>query len=199
MRNSIGILSLRGIIAAIAACSLWACSHSHQEVSIPKRPGYPRAYAYDTCYVQAQGVPIAIEVNSQAQHHAIKRGGAYWLNIDYPRYNASIYCTFTPVTPATVASVLDNRSERLQLNLGGAVADMEQYETPAGYSVAIATAPSAKATPLQFLASNGRWVLSGAAFFNNSDQFVDIDSVAPMVATLRRDIEHALITLHDRP
>lgn len=187
----------------LTAClaSLAACSGAEQQRTAPRPQGYPRVQAYDTAYAAVPGIPLRFETNSQAPAAAeAKDGGAVWLTVSYPAYDARLMCTFTPVTSATVESVVDNRLERMALNVIGTEPQVDEFVNDAGYAAVIICDPNAVATPVQFLAApaeidgNG-WVVSGTAFFDRAQAGAAIDSLAPMVETMLRDIRHSILAL----
>ncbi|MDE7377111.1 MAG: hypothetical protein K2N16_09720 [Muribaculaceae bacterium] len=193
--KSIAVCILATCLAILASCS------GTEQRTAPRPQGHPRVQAYDTAYSAVPGLPVHFEANSQAQTEVeTKDGGAVWLTLSYPAYDARLMCTLTPVTDTTVGSVVDNRSERMALNVIGTEPQVDKLSNPAGYSAIIICDPVAVATPVQFLAApdniDGRgWVVSGTAFFDHAQAGAPIDSLAPMVETLLRDVRHSISTL----
>lgn len=187
----------------LAACLaiLAACSGAEQQRRTAPRPqGYPRVQAYDTAYAAVPGLPLHFEANSQAQAETeTKDGGAVWLTVSYPAYDARLMCTFTPVTSATVESVVDNRAERMSLNVIGTEPQVDELVNDAGYAAVIIYDPVAVATPVQFLAAPAEigdgWVVSGTAFFDRVQAGAPLDSLAPMAETMLRDVRHSIRAL----
>ena len=193
MRNSFAILTLSLLLASCAG----------KDKPVPRRDGYPRVEAYPASYAAADSVPLRFEINTDAKASAkLASEGAVWLNVAYPRYDAEMLCTFTPVDAATVEGVIDNRTERMSLNLGGAAPTFKEYMSEGGFRATVAIAPSAVSTPVQFIAvedSCPRWVVTGAIYFRNAAAISKIDSIAPMVAVMERDLTHALQKLNYLP
>lgn len=194
MRNT-AVCILAACLAVFAACS------GTEQRTAPRPQSHPRVQSYDTAYAAVPGLPLHFEANSHAQAEAEnKDGGAVWLTVSYPAYDARLMCTLTPVTAATVESVVDNRAERMALNVIGTEPQVDEFINAAGYSAIIICDPVAVATPVQFLAApaeidgNG-WVVSGTAFFDHARAGAPIDSLAPMVETLLRDVRHSIRTL----
>ncbi|MDE7135919.1 MAG: hypothetical protein K2N91_04750, partial [Muribaculaceae bacterium] len=102
---------------------------------------------------------------------------------------------FSTVDPSRLESAIDNRSERIALNLGGREAEILSFATP--YSLdceVIVDKQGAGATPVQFIATDHRrFVVSGAAHIKGDK--MPIDSISPVVDMLRRDVIHSLKTL----
>lgn len=185
---------LATLIAVFASCS------GHERTA-PRPQGHPRAQAYDSVYAAPAGLPLHFEANAQAEATVeSKDGGAVWLTVNYPAYDARLMCTFTPVTSATVSGVVDNRAQRMALNVIGNEPQVDELVNDAGYAAVIICDPNAVATPVQFLAAPAElegdgWVVSGTAFFRNATAGASIDSLAPMVETMLRDVRHSIRVL----
>lgn len=164
---------------------------------VPRRPAYPRLQLPDSAYVSPAELPLGMEINSEATFNMERHDDSGdWLTVSYGIAGAEIYYTFTPVTEATVAGVIDNRLERVSLNLGGNSAELTEFVTPEGLAVRIIEGGSAT-TPVQFLATdNSSLVVSGSAFVPALDSATR-DSLAPVVGMLRRDIIKSLVSLHN--
>ena len=193
MRNSIAILTLSLILASCAG----------KDKPVPRRDAYPRVETYPASYAAADSVPLRFEINTEALANTkLAAEGAVWLNVAYPRYDAEILCTFTPVDASTVEGVIDNRTERMNLNLGGATPAFKEYMSKGGFRATVAIALGAISTPVQFIAVEDtcpRWVVTGAIYFRNAASISSIDSIAPMVAVMERDLTHALQKLDYLP
>lgn len=187
------------IYALLLTALLTGCAE-RPPASTPRRTAYPRPALYDTAYIHVKGAPVDILVNASADlHMQQKHDGAYWLTIGYPAYNAKIYCTFTPVTDATVEAVIDNRAQRISLNSAGGekIADIE---SSGGYHANLVASASAAATPVQFLAvrpDSARWVVSGSVFFDGIAPSTPSDSIYPFIEAVRTDVAKALKSLSD--
>lgn len=180
-----------------AALAQAACGGPDEADATPRRRGYPRLPAYDSCYVVAPGAALPLEVNAAAT--VADSCAGRWLTVGYPLHNSLIYITITrAATPDELSRALDNRRERIGLNLGGAEASTAHLSSPAGFEAALVEAPGS-GTPLQFVATDGRaTMVSGAARIDVAAD-APYDSIRPIVATLRRDIVHMLTTLRLKP
>lgn len=178
---------------------LVACGRN--EKLVPRRDAYPRIETYDSAYVSLDSLPVNFDVNVEAQSALSRKDdGSVWLTISYPRYDAKILLTLSPVTKANVHAVVDNRIERISLNVNTSYADIDEFDNLSGYSSIIVYAPSAVSTPIQFIAApkeldGDGWVVSGAVFFENVDASASIDSVSPMTETLLRDVRHSIYSI----
>ncbi len=97
-------------------------------------------------------------------------------------------------------SVIDNRTERIHLNINGAGMSIEESDNAAGYHSNIVSTLSPSSTPLQFIAvrtDHPRWVVSGSVFFDGISSSTPLDSIKPVHDAVRRDLRHAMLTLSD--
>lgn len=82
----------------------------------------------------------------------------------------------------------------MSLNSGGNRSELFELETPAGFSGKVLVTAVGTLTPVQFVAYNERWVVSGA-YFVGEDAAATPDSIAPAIQAVKRDIIHAITTL----
>ncbi len=188
------------IVAIIISLSLSECIGKEENYT-PRRTAYPRIALCDTVYSATSMLPLNFEVNARAE--AVRDtardadDGSQWVNIDYPSYNATVYCTYTPVGPATIGRVIDNRIERISLNIGSATSEMTEFATANDVSAKVIYTPDGTMTPLQFIATDNRsWVLSGALHFH-ATQKLNADSISPIVKAVNRDIIHTIKNLRN--
>lgn len=175
-----------------ATAALTSCSDKSNPT--PRMKGWPRLHIADSVYRPINAGGLSIEVNTAAKDSVIPSSeGSDWLNIVYPGYcNGSvIYCTITPVNETTRESVIDNRIERIALNLGSNEAEMTEITTPGGWHCKVIESVSPVVTPLQFIANDDTHVVTGAYYISETG-----DSVAPYIEAVRRDIIHLLKTIH---
>lgn len=179
---------------ASLALTLFSCSgHDSGPTAIPRRQAYPRIQLYDTIYT-ASGLPAEFETNRSAtvirNNPGKSDAGPVWIDISYPVYGATLSCTFTPVADdKSRQAVIDNRLERMSLNLGDRYAEQTEMMSEGGYSTIILDAKGTTVTPLQFLSAGRQWVISGAMYF--SRESINADSVRPAIDAVKNDIIHA--------
>ena len=171
----------------MAAC---ASRDSGGDDATPRRRAYPRIHEYDTVYTPAARAMLPLELNAAATV-ADSNAGA-WLTVAYPEHGSEIYITITRTAgPEELQQAMDNRRERIALNIGSESATTVHTASPAGFEAAVVEAPGS-GTPIQFLATDGHaYLVSGAARIEGYPG-VPYDSVSPIVATLRRDVMHML-------
>ena len=165
---------------------LIGCSNNEQLPPIPRPKAYPRPTLYSAEY-SSQKLNYSnsnLEINKSANFIALNDG---WFNIEYPAYNITVNCTFTKVTKKSLSQVLQNRNERIALNLNGAYCHVTSWN---GTDIIVAN--SALRTPVQFIATDSAsFVLSGVAVANFPPH-TRPDSVAPYINAVAADITHML-------
>lgn len=116
-----------------------------------------------------------------------------WLDVTYPTFPGSrIYLTLlTVATPTEMDAAIANRIERMQLNTGGNPTELIELTSDGGWQCQMAVTRSSLTTPIQILARSDRRLLTGALYLDYPPE-TQPDSVAPIVATVRRDLIHTL-------
>ncbi|MCM1110096.1 MAG: hypothetical protein NC336_02685 [Clostridium sp.] len=191
-----------GFVPAVGLLVASACHRSATaDIPVPRPEAYPRVQVYPSdSMVEAGGLPVRLLVNGYAPATITRRDrDNAWVNIRYPRYGFEIFVTVTTVggDTARLAAVVDNRLERIGLNLGGSEARLDEFlSDDRNFEVRLVEAPG-NPTPLQFLAvGRGGEVVSGsAAPTDPSVNPAAVDSLAPVVEDLRRDIMTTLRSL----
>ena len=174
-------------LLAAAACS------GPSDSAVPRKEAYPRVRLYEADYAYPSGLPLRFAVNSAAEYEVErKESGDVWLSLRYPAYDAWIYCTFTNLKNRDAEAAVANRLERMSLNIGGATAVMETFKGAGGADATMLTAKSAPMAPVQFIALDSLWLVSGSAVFGSASTDASPDSLAPMIDVLRRDIAYSL-------
>lgn len=180
------VIFLFQLLTIISGCS------GHSDTPTPRPVAYPRLSVAPETYHPINAAGVSLEINDAAVDSLYARQSSTWLNITYPAYcNGSvIYCTITPTSQSEIDRVIDNRLERIALNLGGSPAEVTNLQSPAGWDCRIVKALSPIVTPLQFIASGNEKVITGAYYISAPG-----DSVAPLIDAVERDIIHLLKTL----
>lgn len=142
------------------------------------------------------GLVIAVNSAAGLTRRERDRNGSQFIDVSYPGLNSTIHFTFTPVNGATAGEVIGNRMERIGLNLGASEAELLEFDSPAGFENKVFVSRGDISTPVQFISTDGHsTVVSGAAFVSTASA-ATADSITPVVDMLRRDIVHALKTMH---
>lgn len=176
------------LIALLVSCT--GKGHS----PIPRPTAYPRTPTVEAHYTAIQeNAPLNIEVNTAASLTSPKPN---WFNISYPAHNVTIHLTITPLQPAEIASAMGNRIQRMSLNIAeGAQAEFYPANSPQFHGHILKSVDS-RTTPIQFLSTDSvAWLVSGAAYFSGIGGNAPVDSLAPTVQFIERDIRHFLTHL----
>ncbi|MGN0220473.1 MAG: hypothetical protein ACI4AX_09360 [Muribaculaceae bacterium] len=186
-------LPLICVITLAATCAT-ACG-GHDDTATPRRRAYQRIEAYAPEYTAVDSLPVRLLVNSSA---TVSRPRRDWVNVSYPRYNATIFISVTETDSGNIDDVIANRIERIALNAGDVRVDALDIDN-GRFSSTLYDAPAAVAMPLQFVATDGKsLVVSASVFFDNADRITSLDSVAPAIEAIRRDLTTALDSLDYR-
>lgn len=167
--------------------------------AVPRPEGYPRIALYEAVYRSDSIGPVIFESNAGTAVTERRQGadGTGWLTLAYPRYGAILYLTASPATASTLGAIIDNRLERISLNIGGATTELTELTGKGGWHGRLTLTPSGSATPLQILATSprGDCVVSGALFLEGAATATSPDSLAPALEAVRDDIIHAVNAL----
>ena len=65
----------------------------------PKPDGYLRIDPHPKAYklIDKTGFPLSFEISQSAQGIIDNSVASAWINIIYPRYKATVYCTYIPI------------------------------------------------------------------------------------------------------
>lgn len=167
--------------------------------AVPRPEGYPRIALYEAVYRSDSIGPVIFESNAGTAVTERRQGadGTGWLTLAYPRYGAILYLTASPATASTLGAIIDNRLERISLNIGGATTELTELTGKGGWHGRVTLTPSGSATPLQILATSlrGDCVVSGALFLEGAATATSPDSLAPALEAVRDDLIHAVNAL----
>ena len=185
--------ALAAIAAVIAAAAVSCSGSGDSSTAVPRRDAYPRVNLYDTAYVSAPSLPVNLAVNSSASVSVDeKSSGTHWINISYPRYNATVRLTLQSLSGDSLRRAIDNRRQRAALDIGGNTTELTELTSPAGVTSLLMLTPAAAVTPLHIIATDSaRFILSGVAEFSTPD----IEANAPALAAIYADLLRAAKTL----
>lgn len=158
--------------------------HRDRPAAIPRQRAYPRVEVYPQTYSPHTLESIVVEVNDSA----LTSISGTWMDVTYPVYGLTVNCTLTPVNAMTLRGVIDNRTERMALNLGGSSAQVITLVSESGWTAQLIEATGRGGlTPLQFMATDSSaYVLSGVVTAESSD------SLRPALESVKADILHLL-------
>lgn len=166
---------------------------------VPKPYGYPRIERDTASYRLFNSPEFPLQFDIAAEADAVLRGNAtsaVWLDISYPDYGATLYCTYLPVSGKDIDEELSKATEFVYLHAAKASSIEAVSFEGEGVSASLYRLYGNVATPIQFIAENNScFLLRGALYF---DFEVDPDSVAPIVDYLEDDVRRLVETLKQR-
>jgi gliding motility-associated lipoprotein GldD len=172
-----------------------AVLQSCREEAIPKPPGYFRIDlpAHDYSRFQSS-CEVSLDVPNYARVEDFKdRQGAdsCWFNISYPRFNATIYCTYFGVNNNVNELVQDAYTFAMkhEMKASGVRRTPVEEEASKVFGI-IYDIDGEAASQVQFFVTDSvKHFFRGSLYFNNKP---NPDSIAPVLNFVREDIEHML-------
>lgn len=163
---------------------------SCQRSAVPKPVGYFRIAIPDTAYTYTtlKGYPYAFRLSDNAYikgHPA--EGERYWIDIQYPTLNATIHCSYKPVTD-NFRSLTHDTQEFLYKHTAVASAIPIQEFANTGHRVwgLYCELHGNTATPIQFVLTDSvKHFFRGSVYCNCTPNY---DSLAPIYDYLKRDV-----------
>lgn len=182
------LIILFAIAAAVSACS-GSGDSADGSAPVPRRKAYPRLNLPPREYSPVQGIDWNIEANSAAVASLGRGDNNDWITLSYPSLgDVSVMLTVIPASESQIPPVLDNRAERINLNLGANPGQVWQVEDSLLSGEIIVS--NSITTPVQLLVTDNKSVvLTGAAFIPSLTP-ASRDSLAPVVEYLTDDIIH---------
>ena len=179
----------------VALFVLFACGGDHY---LPRPRGYPRLDLPDHCY---RALPDSLPYHFEYSVHARLRNDdssiaeRYWMEIDYPLFEASIQITYKPlVRPALLREYLSD-SYQLTAKHQMKATSIREYIVPleGGGRASVSYLKGEVPTSIQFHTTDSlRHYLRGALYFNTA---MKNDSLRPVIRYMEEDILHLLATL----
>lgn len=179
--------ALAVIVFAISAVSCGGEGGAEQ-AAVPRRVAYPRLSLpkaeYDT--VPFYGHSLIFN-RSAVVETELAENGNHWFTATYPDMDGSqLMVTAIKIAPEAIAPILDNRAERINLNLSGNPGEVfELDDSILSGQVIVSRSIS---TPIQFLATDNRsLVVSGALYMPKLSAHTR-DSLAPTIDYVFNDV-----------
>lgn len=164
---------------------------------IPKPRGYfridlpQREYQeFDTTYPFSFEYPVYAEINPDEGPDS----EPFWINIDYPRFQGTIYISYKEIDDNLVDYLEDSRTFVIKhIPKAEAIEDSLIYRPDDRvYGLLYDIIGTGAASPCQFFVTDSsKHFLRGALYFNTVP---NNDSLAPVIQFIRGDIDHLLKT-----
>ena len=119
----------------------------------------------------------------------------YWMNINFPSFNATLHITYKPVKN-NLDSLVDNARKFVDKHIAKATSIKEKaYENPENnvYGVVYNIKGNSVASPYQFFVTDRKkHYIRGALYFNMQPSN---DSLAPVIEFVEKDIDYMISSL----
>lgn len=196
MNKSIRFSLFLSLMAVLGTLLYWQLK---QDGYLPKPPGYPRIILPTHEYTSLkEDFPYNFEVS---QHAIVTKDTSpnaepYWINIEYPAFEARIQLTYKPVknNPQLLREYFADAYRLTAKHQVKASAIQEKgFKTLQGHPTILAELSGEVPSQVQFYTSDrAHHFLRGALYFNTATQN---DYLAPVIAFIKEDIIHLIQTL----
>jgi len=164
---------------------------------IPKPLGYFRIDLPKKEYQNyTENAPYTFEYPKYAvvKHDSEKNAEPYWINIDFPQFNAKIYISYKNIEKNTAVFTEDSRNLAYKHTLKADAIEEKLYidKTNKVYGVLYDIKGNAASSVQFYLTDSTKHFLRGALYFNS---LPNKDSLAPVINFVRKDIDHMIETL----
>ncbi len=183
-----------GLFILVCAMGIGSCKRQSQASYTPKPDGYFRIDPYPEEYRRVSIRELSIEITEQAETiltNDSTQADVQWLNVRFPRYRATIYCSLHPLRNNLERLNAESRELVYRQSIhpdwvqAVAYADTVRHIYATFYDL---TAESA--TPLQFVVTDStRYLLRGALYYDAQGRS---DSLAPDIDDLSNHIFHLI-------
>ena len=164
------------------------------KTSIPRPYGYFRVDLPQHAYraIDTLNLPYRFDLPKNAQIISRKTNNEmFWIDIYYPRLNASIYCSYKPVKSNLIDLLEDTRKIVYKHSVRADGIGEKVFDHP-GKNVhgILYDLKGNTASSVQFILTDStRNFFRGALYFNNVP---NKDSIAPMANYIREDVIHIM-------
>ena len=185
--NKIGVIAIISLIFIMFGCG---------DKTAPKPIAYPFIENVATEYAphKVKSFPLQFDIADGAITESNEKNNG-WINIKYPQYNATIYCTYINTDSDKIETEISKNRELVYIHskLSSGISTLSYNDSIKNISAELYILNGNVATPLQFLATNKTsFVFRGSLYFNSQ---VRNDSVAPIIEYLKNDIFQLIETI----
>jgi len=145
------------------------------------QPGYPYTFEY----------PVYANVLQDSTFFEVKPENPYWINIDFPRFNARIYISYKDIGKNSFDKLRDDAFKMTFKHTAKASSiDQAAIQTPNGIGGMMFSVGGNAATAHQFFVTDTtRHFLRGALYFDTTP---NEDSLKPVNSFLQEDMMHLI-------
>ncbi|MCB0759928.1 MAG: gliding motility lipoprotein GldD [Flavobacteriales bacterium] len=164
----------------------------------PKPRGYFRIDMPEKTYsLFSSDCPFELELPNYArvEMRPSDQTDTCWFNVAFPRFNARFHCTYLPVDTNFHVLLNEAYAFAFKHELKASAIRREPFAIPQDHVYGlIYDLEGEVATSLQFYATDStEHFLRGSLYFNSRP---NVDSLAPVLAFIRQDLQHMIQTLH---
>ena len=163
---------------------------------------FPLAYGYfriDVPEARYQAytseLPYVFELSEYATVIPASPNEPYWVNIEYPEWNATIHCSYKKIDAQNLAATIEDTRTLVYKHTIRADAIAEEYfENPEHhvYGILYEIAGNAASSAQFFVTDSIHNFVRGSLYFNN---LPNADSIAPVNTFITNDIRQIMETL----
>jgi len=182
------------IFSILVMSSLFSCN----QVYTPKPNGYMRIDFPEKKYETYKGtLPYCFEypVYGEIVIDTEKNAEPYWINIEFPKYNAKIHLSYKNLNGNLANFIEDTRKLAYKHTLKADAIDeiVIKMDKNNVYGILYDIKGNAASSIQFFVTDSSKNFIRGALYFSNQP---NKDSLAPVIYFFRKDIEHFINTLH---
>jgi len=178
------------VLIICICCFLNSCG----KTSIPRPYGYFRVDLPLHSYrmIDTLNLPYRFELPKNARLiNRITAGESYWIDLYYPKLNASIYCSYKPVQGNLINLLEDTRKIVYKHSVrADGISERVFDNTDKNVHGILYDLKGNTASSIQFVLTDSTHnFFRGALYFNNVP---NKDSIAPMAKYIREDVIHIM-------
>lgn len=183
-------------VGAVVIIFLILITFGCREKAAPKPVAYPFIENSVSEYTphNIKSFPLQFDIANSATVECNENNNG-WINIKYPNYNATIYCTYISTDSNRLQKEIAKNRELVYVHakLSSNISTFSYSDSASNKWAELYILEGNVATPMQFITTdNSSYIFRGSLYFNSQ---VNNDSVAPIVEYLKNDISHIIETL----
>jgi gliding motility-associated lipoprotein GldD len=177
---------MRMLLALLFFCALPSCENTH----IPRPYGYFRVLLPERDYRKLDTLELPYKFDVSTVARIVSRNAEdaeYWIDIEYPSLNGSVYCSYIPVKGDLFELSEESRRLVYKHTVRAESIGESFYENPRQRVYTLFyDLEGNTASPLQFVVTDSlRHFFRAALYF---DHLPNSDSIAPMLHYIREDM-----------
>lgn len=185
-RIQLPLIILLGIFLITNACK------EKKEMQSPKPLAYERIDIPNYEYISNESQHAIFNRSSLAEIELSSENNPDWFNINYPTFDAKIYCTYIPITPQKLNEIT-SESKRLafsHVRKADNINESQYADSTNNVYGVIFIIDGDVASPCQFyLTNNNSHFFRGSLYYNTE---VRSDSVIEITKTIEKDIREII-------